>query len=317
MRLSTCILALTLAASAQVLAEEVTLGVWHKLSDHESFEKRGEIRFDADEWINWHQSRAQATAASSSSQASARRSQQQKQQQQQQQAKKQQEPVIVYENTPLDPAATKKTLKDYLLNVRAPIPEKNPEEEQEEEEEIERATDEDGNFTETEEEYQARVIEWKAEAEAEYAEKMAQMTPGSVAFYQIELRDEVRGWKAMSSIKSCLLVASDFQEKVTLHLDHDRQVYAFDYYTTASKCEKEHEAEYALTSLDQFKNMKVDLALSNTGAKARYTKAQTLRLDQTGQPEAEKTFFQKYWMYILPIVLVMLLGGGEPEKTAS
>ncbi|KAF9361685.1 hypothetical protein BGX34_006976, partial [Mortierella sp. NVP85] len=264
MRLSTCILALTLAASAQVLAEEVTLGVWHKLSDHESFEKRGEIRFDADEWINWHQSRAQATAASS--QASARRSQQQKQQQQQQQqAKKQQEPLIVYENTPLDPATTKKTLKDYVLNVRAPIPQRNPEQE-EEEESMERATDEDGNFLETEEEYQERLAEWKAEAEAEYTEKMAQMTPGSVAFYQIQLRDEVRGWKAMSSIKSCLLVASDFQEKITLHLDNDRQVYAFDYYTTASKCEKEHEEEYALTSLDQFKNVKVDLAISNTGA---------------------------------------------------
>lgn len=159
------------------------------MSDHESFEKRGEIRFDADEWINWQQSRAQATAASS--QASARRSQQK----QQQQVKKQ-EPVIAYENTPLNPAATKKTLTDYVLNVRAPIPERDPREE--EEEIFERDTDEDGEFTETEEEYQERLNEWKAER----AEKHAQMTPGSVAFYQIKLKDESRGWEAMSSIKS-------------------------------------------------------------------------------------------------------------------
>lgn len=62
-------------------------------------------------------------------------------------------------------------------------------------------------------------------------------------------------------------MASDFQEKFTLHLDNDRQVYSFDYYTAAGKCEPEHEAEYLLTSLDQFKNVKVDLALSNAGPK--------------------------------------------------
>lgn len=32
------------------------------------------------------------------------------------------------------------------------------------------------------------------------------------------------------------------------------------------------------------------------------------------QDEPEKTFIQKYWMYIVPILLLLLLGGSAPEE---
>ncbi|KAF9984346.1 ER membrane protein complex subunit 10 [Modicella reniformis] len=284
--------------------KEVTLGVWHKLCDHESFEKRGEIRFDAEEWANLNQNRDQTTA--SSTQASSKRYQSQQQKQQQ----KQQQPTIVYENVQPDLTSATTLARDFVLNIQAPVMS------QEAEEPYDRAIDENGEFAETEEEYEQRLAEWKMQQEAE-AENPTPKTPGSYAFYQIMLKDEVRGWEAMSSIKSCLLLASDFQELITLHLDNDHQVFSFDYYTTANKCEDDHKKEFALTSLDYFKNVKVDLAVGSVGPKARYAKAQAMRLDQTGNPETEKTFLQKYWMYIVPIVIVMLITGGEPEKTAA
>ncbi|KAG0239442.1 hypothetical protein B0O80DRAFT_79059 [Mortierella sp. GBAus27b] len=302
MRLSTCILALTLAASAQVLAEEVTIGVWHKLSDHESFEKRGEIRFDVEEWINYHQGHEQPTATASSTASSRRYQSQQKQQ-----PKK--KPSVVYENIQLNTGSAE-SLADFVLNIRSPVkPYVHAET-------TDRETDDNGNFVETEEDYKQRLEAWAQDQEEE-AQRAAEAAPGTPAFYQIMLKDEVRGWEALSSVKSCLLVASDLQEQITLRLDNDHQVFSFDYYTTAGICEDSHNNEYPLKSLDQFKNTKVDLVAPNAGPKPRYIRAQTLRLDQTGKPEAEKTFWQKYWVYIVPVVLVMLLTGGEPEKTAS
>ncbi|KAI1313451.1 ER membrane protein complex subunit 10 [Mortierella claussenii] len=308
MRLNTYILALTLVASVQVLAEEVTLGVWHKLSDHESFEKRGEIRFDADEWLSLRQQREQAAA--SSTQTSKQRYQ--KQQQQHHHHQSQQQSPIVYQNIQLDSTAAANLVEDFILNERAPIKyyEMEPEPQGPE-------VNDDGE-QETEEEFEQRLTEWRMQRDEFEAEDQSLKTPGSYGFYQIKLRDESRGWEAISSIKSCLLVASDFQEEITLHLDNDRNVFAFDYYTTASKCEDNHKKVFPLTSLDHFKSVNVDLATGHTGPKPRYARAQAIKIDtQTGKPETEKTFFQKYWVYIVPIVLVMLFTGGEPEKTAA
>ncbi|KAF9273961.1 ER membrane protein complex subunit 10 [Mortierella alpina] len=303
MRLNTYILALALVASTQVLAEEVTLGVWHKLSDSESFEKRGEIRLDAEEWLNHNQHRDQPLASSTQS------SKQKYQKQQQQQSQQSQ---IVYQNAQLESLKAQVLAEDFVLNVRAPI-----KAQQFEEEPTERDTDEDGNITETEEEFQQRVEEWRAQKEELEAQDPALRTAGSFGFYQIKLRDESRNWESMSSIKSCLLVASDFQEKITLHLDQNREVFAFDYYTSASACEEKHQKEFPLKTLDHFKNVSIDIAPSQSGPKARYARAQGIKMDETGNPAVEKTFFQKYWVYIVPIVLVMLLTGGEPEKTAA
>jgi isocitrate dehydrogenase len=55
------------------------------------------------------------------------------------------------------------------------------------------------------------------------------------------------------------LVASDFQERIKLHLDQDRKVFAFDYYTTSDKCSEEHTKEYPIKSLDVFKNVEVSI----------------------------------------------------------
>ncbi|KAG0369493.1 hypothetical protein BC939DRAFT_446310 [Gamsiella multidivaricata] len=309
MRLNTFILALTLAVSVQVLAEEVTLGVWHKLSDHESFEKRGEIRVDIDEWLSLNQQRDQPTA--SSTQGSKQRQQQQQEQQQRQQQGQQKKSLFVYENAQLSANEAASLAEDFVLNVQAPIKVKELEEPQP------RDVDENGNFVESEEDFEQRMEEWKMQQEERDAQGEILQTPGSYGFYQIKLKDESRGWEAMSSIKSCLLLASDFQEEITLHLDRDNQIFAFDYYTTESKCESDHKNEFALTSLDRFKSVKVDLIGSASGPKAHYVRAQAMKVDQTGQPETEKTFFQKYWVYIVPIVLVMLFTGGEPEKTAA
>lgn len=169
-------------------SQEVTLGVWHKLSDSESFEKRGEIRLDAEEWLNHNQHRDQPLASTTQS------SKQKYQKQQQQQSQQSQ---IVYQNAQLEPLKAQVLAEDFVLNVRAPV-----KAQQFEEEPTERDMDEDGNITETEEEFQQRVEDWRAQREELEAQDPALRTAGSFGFYQIKLRDESRNWEAMSSIKS-------------------------------------------------------------------------------------------------------------------
>ncbi|KAG0270835.1 ER membrane protein complex subunit 10 [Linnemannia exigua] len=312
MRLNTFILALTLAASAQVYAEEVTLGVWHKLSDHESFEKRGEIRFDPDQWHILNQQRIQQAGPNAAFNAATAANSKASRLQQQQAAKQKQQTELQLQNFPITyenivPAGS--ALDDFVLNVRAPVKvyERDPKP-------TELHTYEDG-ITETQEEFDQRLEEWTLLQEE--LDEAPEKTPGTVGFYQIMLKDESRGWQAMSSIKSCLLVASDFQERIALHLDQDRKVFAFDYYTTVSECSEENKKEYPIKSLEVFKDVKLTIDGTQTAPKSRFHKAQAIKVDETGKPEAEKTFFQKYWVYIMPAIIIFLFAGGEPEKKAE
>ncbi|KAG0298065.1 hypothetical protein BGZ98_000334 [Dissophora globulifera] len=274
MRLNTYLLALTLAASVQVLAEEVTLSVWHKLSDHETFEKRGEIRLDADSWLQAQQTLSQASASSSTLSSK----QKQVQQQKHYELQKQQQAALSYSNVQLSPASAATFPIEFILNVQTPS-------EEGESGPGEREVDEEGAFTETEEEFADRVAEWH-QGEEDRKIALANSAPGSYAYYQIQLREESRGWEATSSIKSCLLVASDFQEELRLHLDQEQQVFAFDYYAGESKCSDDHKKVFPLTSLDHFKNVRIELSTGQAGPKPRYTKAQAIKIDNTtGKPE--------------------------------
>ncbi|KAF9973482.1 ER membrane protein complex subunit 10 [Actinomortierella ambigua] len=292
MRISTYIAALAFVASAHVFAEEVTLGVYHKLSDHESFEKRGEIVLDADNW---------ATAQ--------------------------------YTSLPTTDKVAEALAKDFTLNIRAAGTGRYPSEEQEEGD-FEYAdmpyTDpeaqehgEEASAYEQQQQQQQQPEEMDPEVKAAqelYQKGAAEAQakgPGSVAFYQIKLKDESRKWEALSSVKSCLLVASDFKEQITLHLDASRRVYGFDYYTSADACTDDSQKEVQIQSLDQLNHVKVDVSVGQSGPRARYARAQTIKLDETGKPEGEKTFWQKYWMYIVPALLMFLMAGGEPEKPAA
>jgi len=315
MRVNTYILTLALAASVQVLAEEVTLSVWHKLSDHESFEKRGEIRLDAEDWFNLHLQKIQNPIPTSSS-SSSKKSRQEKQQQQQ---IFKPAPIVYESNTNLPPAMVQSLKEDFILNVRAPIIERDQDEDPEPVT-IGEHDEEGAEYPETEEEFEQRVDEWKMRQEEAAEAALIEKTPGTLGFYQIKLRDEKRAWEAVSSIKSCLLVAADFKEEIMLHLDQNKEIFAFDYHTPAGsprQCDQESQKHIAIENLDRFKDLKVELATAHQGPKARYNRAQAIKMDETGKPEAEKTFFQKYWMYVVPIVLVFLFTGGEPEKTAA
>lgn len=150
---------------------------------------------DAEEWYNLHLQQNQAPPIPTSTSSSRKR-----------QDTKQQQPLykpvpIVYESLTNVNAAVAKALKeDFILNVRAPIQERDPEEDSEPvfgEQDVE-----GGEYNETEEEFEQRMEEWNMRQEEAAEEALVEKTPGSVAFYQIKLRDETRGWEAISSIKS-------------------------------------------------------------------------------------------------------------------
>ncbi|KAG0266896.1 mitochondrial ribosomal large subunit component [Actinomortierella ambigua] len=275
---------------------EVTLGVYHKLSDHETFEKRGEIVFDTENWAS-----------------------------------------IQYTPLSTTPKVAEILAKDFKLNLRAAGTGRYPtDDDHEDSGDIEYA---DLPKHDQEHEDQEVVVEDQHEqehgsssqphgeedvdpavraAQELYMKGAAQAQakgPGSAAFYQIKLKDESRKWEALSSVKSCLLVASDFNEEITLHLDANRRLYGFDYYTSVDTCTEESQEVFQIQSLDQFNHVKLDVAVGQTAPRARYARAQTIKLDETGKPEAEKSFWQKYWMYIVPALLMFLMAGSEPEQT--
>ncbi|KAI5474240.1 hypothetical protein MNV49_003773, partial [Pseudohyphozyma bogoriensis] len=49
----------------------------------------------------------------------------------------------------------------------------------------------------------------------------------------------------------------------------------------------------------------------------QYKEVKPVEVDAEGkvvEPPKEKTFFEKYWMYILPVVAMLILSPGEDEK---
>jgi len=150
---------------------------------------------DAEDWYSLHLQQNQAPPIPTSTSSSRKK-----------QDTKQQQPLfkpvpVVYESLANVNAATAKTLKeDFILNVRSPVHERDPDEDAEPvfgEQDVEGS-----EYNETEEEFEQRMEEWTMRQEEAAEEAHVVKTPGSVAFYQIKLRDETRGWEAISSIKS-------------------------------------------------------------------------------------------------------------------
>ena len=107
------------------------------------------------------------------------------------------------------------------------------------------------------------------------------------------------------SFPLCLLQSSRFQDSLILHLDENQDIIHIDYHpTTALEC----------TGIVKPKSkcFKTSILIHNSTLGER---AQLQELPETpnGQPPPPQSFLQKYWMYILPIMILLLLPGGQEE----
>ncbi|CAG8525576.1 10094_t:CDS:10 [Acaulospora morrowiae] len=129
------------------------------------------------------------------------------------------------------------------------------------------------------------------------------------SFYQIKIVNEQNPQKVLKSFtKACLLEASNFEDEIVVHLDKHNTIHHFDYYTSIGHCNS--------TTVLQFVNFKttVHTIKSVNGASPKLTRALPLKEDGTVEkPPEEKSFLQKYWWYLIPI-LILLSTSGAPEE---
>ncbi|CAG8453104.1 2688_t:CDS:2 [Ambispora leptoticha] len=133
--------------------------------------------------------------------------------------------------------------------------------------------------------------------------------------YHIKLVDEQDPNKSFISFtKWCLLLTSDFEDEIIIHLDKDSNLFHFDYYTTQPLCTASSDAYKNVPSIPKFKTTAQTIKAVK-GVRPKLAKAAPLRPDGTIEtPPPEKSFLQKYWIYIVPLLIVLLFGGGPEEE---
>ncbi|CEI89359.1 hypothetical protein RMCBS344292_03722 [Rhizopus microsporus] len=142
-------------------------------------------------------------------------------------------------------------------------------------------------------------------------------------YYQIKVKDENTNNIYTSTVKLCQMVASDWNDQFILHLDENNEFYHLDYYSTAKDCDDK--LNFPITTKPFKPHIKVVKAapgpkplLGNFDAqtKQQNSKKPTVNVnDQApqGKEAEEKSFFQKYWPYILFGGMVLMSVGGDPN----
>ncbi|KAI9476069.1 MAG: hypothetical protein EXX96DRAFT_575663 [Benjaminiella poitrasii] len=150
------------------------------------------------------------------------------------------------------------------------------------------------------------------------------------SFYQIKLKDESTGKVYLQTVKMCQMVASDWNDEFILHLDENGNFYHADYYALFNDCFDET-IEYPVTTKPFTSTLRVIQPIVGpkpfigqfVGGASQQKKTQqssNLKVDINDEiPEhteiAEKSFFQKYWYFILGglFLLTTLAGPAPPE----
>jgi len=150
----------------------------------------------------------------------------------------------------------------------------------------------------------------------------------SDVLYQVALSHEGDTSQAtwdFSSVKACYLNQA-IAEVVTLHVNHDLKPYALDYFVSPipgdGSCPRSKTK--VATPAEAMKTFSVGARYLNTTVLQRIAGTPPLPelrapppLSPEGEvvtPVPEKSFIQKYWMYIGAIVLVFLVTGGPEEE---
>lgn len=148
----------------------------------------------------------------------------------------------------------------------------------------------------------------------------------SDVFYQVKVKDERTGNIILSTIKMCQMVASDWSDEFTLHLNEDNQFYYLSYYAGSNECPDN--IEYPITTKPFTTRVNVVQAvpapkpmLGNFGAQKAKPKTNKATAEVNDEvPDAkeieEKTFFQKYWYVLLGGAFLIMSIGSGPEPAA-
>ncbi|KAJ1549137.1 hypothetical protein HK096_000492, partial [Nowakowskiella sp. JEL0078] len=136
---------------------------------------------------------------------------------------------------------------------------------------------------------------------------------GDNIFYTVVLKkkDNSGNFVTISerNVRLCSVQAGGFQEFITIHLDSNDDIFHVDYDFASEKCSNTN-----LSKKISKKALKpsVNVQRSDGGPKPVLDQLPELRPD--GQPQQPpQSWLQKYWYYLIPLAILLLMSGGGDE----
>ena len=130
----------------------------------------------------------------------------------------------------------------------------------------------------------------------------------SGGIYLLRLTSDSDVYRAGSD--PCNLVKSGYRDAVTLHLDWRGKLVAFSHLATGLDAPQASRATSFITKV----NVQPIEAGPQPDTTAFIQKIEQEKLaKQRGETKDNRSFFSKYWMYIIPVVLVMAMSSANPE----
>jgi len=124
-------------------------------------------------------------------------------------------------------------------------------------------------------------------------------------FYRVRLVDSARNI-VHASVPACALITSGLRESFTFHIDSYGNVFALEYRTPIVACSGATDVPAAFLS-------KGKVQFGKTGDRPLNLNSEIDRLEKAREkaegitPESEKSFLAKYWHYLLPIGIIILM----------
>ena len=128
------------------------------------------------------------------------------------------------------------------------------------------------------------------------------------ALVKADARYLVRVGKAMVAIPACSLASSRFRERLAVHLDDDGDVVALSYILRNPVCEP------GKVRLAKAISLKSEVVFDSGKLATHAAVPSVQELQAAAEAEASvdnRPWFLRYWYYILPVVLLLMLPGGS------
>ncbi|KAJ3123912.1 Guanine nucleotide-binding protein subunit beta-2-like 1 [Nowakowskiella sp. JEL0407] len=136
---------------------------------------------------------------------------------------------------------------------------------------------------------------------------------GENAFYNVLIKKkDAEDALSQFSFKLCSFQAGGFQEFITAHFDANGSPFHVDYVANEGNCS----APVSTKKLGK-KAFKPQVFTTRVSDGARPILEQLPELRPDGTQEPPKTFLQKYWIYLVPLAIILLMGGGDAPEGAS